>query len=356
MLGLHWFRRGDRGSDEPEDLYDDLDPGIEPLRSVTLGGESGVWDRSGGQQKSPDRPRKAPKPRRVAPAAAEPREPAGYSGQSEYSAGYSGDYPSGTSSDWISSDSVRRPGRGGGLRSRLPRGRVLYTIFAVIILPAVTVMFVIREQAHYNTADNGGDPANPPSAVVTGLAPSFFDLTPLPTDNTGPAPVPTPTATQPAGPPTQPAPTRTASPRPVVVQMSLNGLRPAVFANGPSGQKVASVIGLQRFPDSTSVFVSCSVQPATLTYQLGGGFTRFAATAGLTGDATPGNLVARITIIGDGRVLFTAMVSLDMPTSFAVNLAGVKTMVVAAAKVTGTCRDTNQPFGVLGSPQLTRRR
>jgi hypothetical protein len=217
-------------------------------------------------------------------------------------------------------------------------------------------MFVIHEQTSYNSSDNGDLAQNLPSAAVSALAPSFFDLTPLPTDKAGAPPQPTPTPSQPASPSTQPAPTRTASPRPVVVQMSLNGLRPTVFANGPSGQKVASVIGAQRFPDSTSVFVSCSDQPATLTYQLGGGFTRFAATVGLTGDATPGNLVARTTIVGDGRVLLTAMVSLDMPTSFAVNLTGVKTMVVAAARVSGTCRDTNQPFGVLGNPQLTRRR
>ena len=47
-MGLQWFRRGQRGSDGSDDPYDDeFDSELEPLRPVTLGGESGNLSRSG---------------------------------------------------------------------------------------------------------------------------------------------------------------------------------------------------------------------------------------------------------------------------------------------------------------------
>jgi hypothetical protein len=126
-------------------------------------------------------------------------------------------------------------------------------------------------------------------------------------------------------------------------------------ADGQSGQRVNSMLGSKRFPDSTGVFINCSAQPATLTYRLDGGYSRLTTTAGLSGDATPGNLVARFVITGDGRTLSTVTLSLDRSAALSIDLNGVRTMVVSAERVTGSCQESNQPYGVLGSASLVRR-
>jgi len=103
------------------------------------------------------------------------------------------------------------------------------------------------------------------------------------------------------------------------------------------------------------MFVGCSDTPATLAYKLDGAGVQLAATAGLTGNATPGDLVTRVTITGDGRTLAEAMVSLDRQAAVAANLAGVRRLVVSAQRVSGSCGLAGQPYGVLGNAQLLRK-
>ena len=127
-----------------------------------------------------------------------------------------------------------------------------------------------------------------------------------------------------------------------------------MVADGVSGRKMLAVMGRTTFPDSTSVFVSCSTGPATLTYRLDGDFTGLSAVAGLTGNSTPGDLVAQISVTGDGRTLAMTTVSLDRTAGISVNLRGVKTMVVTAQRISGECRNSDQPYGALGTATLRR--
>jgi hypothetical protein len=158
---------------------------------------------------------------------------------------------------------------------------------------------------------------------------------------------PTPDATVPPTPPAS-APARN-------VRVALHTLRPKVVANGSSGQHMSVVIGSQAFRDSTGVHVGCSDKPATLTYDLAGGYARLTATAGLSGSGTPGDLVTRLIISGDGRSLATVNVSLDRSASVSVDLSGVRTMVISAQRVRGTCRSIHQPYGALGNAFLVTR-
>jgi hypothetical protein len=115
------------------------------------------------------------------------------------------------------------------------------------------------------------------------------------------------------------------------------------------------VLGSTTFPDSTSMFVGCSGEPATLAYRLDGTGVRLTAAVGLTGDATPGDLVTRVTVTGDGRTLAEVTVSLDRQASIAVNLTGVRRMVISTQRVSGSCALSGQPYGVLGNAQLLRK-
>ena len=337
-MGLQWFRRGQRGSDGSDDPYDDeFDSELEPLRPVTLGGESGNLSRSGIQGSGlSDRGRRRSSGRR------------GWRSDSSVASGSNDKWESG---EWSSADGSS-PGSGRShVRGRMPRPRVIFTIFAIVILPAVTVLFVVREQSKFVSS---APPDLPGPSVPTDATPSFGGLSPSAPAGTARPSVPaTPSPVQPS--PVQPSPTRRPAPPPVVAKVALGTLLPITVADGPSGQRLVSVLGAQRFPDSTGLFVNCADNPATLTYQLNGRYTRLTATAGLTGDATPGDLLADVVIMGDGRPLVSATVSLDRIVPISINLTGIRTMVVSAVRAQGTCRNANQPFGVLGTATLTRR-
>ena len=340
-MGLQWFRRGQRGSEGSDEGYDEqFESGIEPLRSVTLGGESGNWSRSGIRSGGASEPGR--------------RRSGGRRGWRSDQSAVSGSYDKWGSGEWSSAD-ASSPGSRGASGRRMPSSRVLFTIFAIIILPAVTVLFVVREQSKFT---GSGSPDVPGQTVPNDATPSFGGLKPSATRRTAPSPSPSPTQPQaPDSPPPAPPPTKgpPAQPPPVT-RVALDTLRPAVVADGPSGQKMVTVLGSQQFPNSTSLFVNCDGKPATLTYQLNGGFTRLTTVAGLTGDATPGDLLANVVITGDGKMLAAATVSLDRIVPIGVNLTGVRTMVVSAVKARGSCGNANQPFGALGTAMLTRRR
>ncbi len=137
--------------------------------------------------------------------------------------------------------------------------------------------------------------------------------------------------------------------------VSLSALRPRAAPDQVSGKKVSAALGAHVFPDSTTASVGCFAKPATLVYQLDGQFNRMVAVLGLTGDATPGDLVAVMSIAGDGKVRQAATVSLDRQAHITVNLSGVRTLAVSTQRVRGTCRDSQQPYGLLGGATLTRK-
>src|SRR5262245_44138685 len=147
-MGLQWFRRGQRGSDGPDDPYDDeFESELEPLRPVTLGGESGNMSRSGirGSGLS-DRVRRRSSGRR------------GWRSDSSVASGSNGKWEA---VDWSSAEGSS-PGSGRShVRGRMPRSRVMFTIFAIVILPAVTVLFVVREQAKFTSSGPSADAPGP---------------------------------------------------------------------------------------------------------------------------------------------------------------------------------------------------
>jgi hypothetical protein len=343
-LSPRWFRGG-RGSDESDDSIDEqLSDGIEPMRSVALGGESGSWSLSRGRRnRSADRGQRRPAPARAA---------------------QSGESGSWESDEWVQGgdgDSTSTTNPVPRSRSASPRGRIAVTILAVIVLPIVTLFLVVNHQEP-GTQDTSASQTPDAADLIPSLPDAFPPGTGAPGGLPGadptPSAVPTPSAgpspSAPAAPPaTPPASARPA--QPVIVRVPLHTLQPRVVANGPSGQRTVGMLGSTSFPNSVSVFVSCSEQLATLTYTLDGRYVRLTATAGLTGDATPGDLVTRLLITGDGRALASVEVSLDRTAPISVNLTGVRSLVVAAQRERGTCRNSNQPYGVLGTAVLQRR-
>lgn len=122
---------------------------------------------------------------------------------------------------------------------------------------------------------------------------------------------------------------------------------------GPSGQHLDSVLAATRYPESTGVWVGCDGAPATVTYRLSGTYHRLIGTAGL-GDFTPGDITARITLAGDGRSLATLDVSRDRTATLDLDLTGVDTLVISAARVAGVCGASSIPYGALGDARLVR--
>jgi hypothetical protein len=244
-------------------------------------------------------------------------------------------------------------------RSLLPPKHVLAVGAAAVVIMAVVVALAVNSAGRAG----GGRPASqpqggpPPASATAGARTGDFGTVPGPSGSTQPAASPSPSAPAPSSPP--PAASSAAkppapAPRPSLRRVALYSVPADVHADGPSGKPADTVLGSTLFPDSTSMFVGCS-EPATLTYRLDGSGVRLTATAGLTGDGTPGDLVARVTVTGDGRTLANVTVSLDRQASVAADLSGVRTMVVSAQRVSGTCQRSGQPYGVLGAAQLLRK-
>ncbi len=241
--------------------------------------------------------------------------------------------------------------------SWMPQMHVIAVAVAAIVIVAVVVSLAMNSPGRTGggqAAPHGPSSAPPVSATVP--PGDFGNAVPGPTGSAEPDPAPS----TPAAPSTPPQSSgaggpHTASPRPSFRRVALYSQRADVQADGPSGQRVSRVLGSTVFPDSTSMFVGCSGAPATLTYRLDGQGVRLTATAGLTGEATPGDLVTRLIISGDGRTLADVTVSLDRQASIAADLNGVRSMVVSAQRVSGACTDVGQPYGVLGSAQLLRK-
>jgi hypothetical protein len=239
------------------------------------------------------------------------------------------------------SGKFRRPVRTGPPRWR--RGLTTFlAIGAILVLGFTLAVAANRVNLGGYDAAEEPDVDIPPPAVD----PSFEGVPPVPDPSASAEVPPSPDASASV------EPTPPASPPPANGRVALHTLKPGVAADGSSGQRLATVLGAQTFRDSTGVFVSCSEKPATLTYQLGGEYGRLTATAGLSGNATPGDLVARVVISGDGRSLATVTLSLDRSAPVSVNLYGVRTLVVSAQRVRGACRTAQQPFGVLGNAFL----
>jgi hypothetical protein len=229
---------------------------------------------------------------------------------------------------------------------------VLAAAAAAVVVVAVVVsltMSPLNRVGGGTAAPRNRTGSLPTSAAATAPPGDFNAVVPGPSDSAQPEPPP----------PSEPAPAKssphTAALQPTLRRAALYSLQADVAADGPSGQRVSSVLGSATFPDSTSMFVGCSDQPATLTYRLDGAGVRLTATAGLTSDATPGNLVTRVTVRGDGRTLAQVTVSLDRQASIAADLTGVRSLVVSAQRVSGSCAPTGQPYGVLGNAQLLRK-
>jgi hypothetical protein len=308
-LSPRWFRRRDRGSDISAWFDDQLDGDSEPLRSVTFGDDRGIRDRPGASARytnwGPDE-------------------------WTEHEEGSRG-----------SASVPPRPQRGWSIT------RIMLAVLGAAVLPVVTLLLV-------NHQPHGADETSvgPPNSVERQPSPARV----FPSDDAASAGADV-TAAVPPTPSARPAPSsRATSPRPVVVRVALHTLRPSVVADGPSGRPAVAVLGSAVYPDSTAVFVSCTTRPATLSYRLDGAFTDLTARAGLTGSVTPGNLVARFVITGDGRTLASVEVSLDHSVPIPVDLTGVRTLVVSAVEVRGTCRNSDQPYGVLGTAMLTGHR
>jgi hypothetical protein len=242
--------------------------------------------------------------------------------------------------------------------SWLPQKHVIAVAGAAIVVVAVVVSLAMNSPGRGGSgAVPHGQSNSPPASAAATVPPGGFGAAvPGSTGSAQPDP-PSSTPAAPSTPPPSsgPASPHTAAPRPSFRRVALYSLRADVQADGPSGQRVSRVLGSTLFPDSTSMFVGCSGTPATLTYRLDGAGVRLTATAGLTDEATPGDLVTRVTISGDGRTLADVTVSLDRQASISADLNGVRSLVVSAQRVSGSCTGFGQPYGVLGSAQLLRK-
>src|SRR5262249_35072316 len=150
-----------------------------------------------------------------------------------------------------------------GLAGQGARSRALIVVVGLVAAVLVVGTFAVATRQR-NTAGTSG--ASTPIGVPSSLpAAPPWSLTP-PSDSGSPSSEPLPLPSLTPSPPS-PAPKK-PSPRAVSPRVLLDTLRPVVVADGASGRKAVAVLGSTTFPDSTSVFVGCSTQPATLTYRL----------------------------------------------------------------------------------------
>lgn len=315
-------RGGRRPGPGTEDSFDDRsDIPIEPLRSMTMGDDSTSSDGSRSPRFDSSQSMESSDLRS---SGAWVRPEPGWE-----------DQPSNVRrrSKFASSGLFRRSS--GGPSGPGTRSRFLVGGLAAVVLLAGTAAVAI----HQRNAGNATPPANKPPAVTLPTAAATLGAPVLPGQ---------PSAAVSAQP-------SASAPAAATAQVALDTMHPTVVADGKSGgRSTAVVLGSANFAEATSVFVNCAAKPATLTYQLDKQFTRLTAVAGLTGNATPGDLVARIVISGDGKQLATEMVSLDRNSALSINLTGVTKMVITAQRATGTCQNAGQPYGVLGSATLRR--
>jgi hypothetical protein len=244
--------------------------------------------------------------------------------------------------------------------SWLPQKPVLAAAAAAVVLVAVVGSLAVNAPGRPRSGQTAtqGQSDLPQASATAAVPPGDFNaVVPVPTDSAQPDPTPPSATAAPSRPPqSSDATGRPAAPvQPALSRIPLYSLRADVNADGPSGQRVSTVLGSTTFPDSTSMFVGCADKPATLAYRLDGAGVRLTAAAGLTGDATPGDLVARVTVTGDGRTLAEVTVSLDRQASIAANLTGVRLMVISTQRISGSCTLSGQPYGVLGNAQLLRK-
>lgn len=327
-------RRGARKPGIEDSLGGRSDLPIEPLRSMTLGESSS----SGGTSGSPFDSGQPTDSSDIGSSGAWVRPEPGWEDQpSNYR----------RRSKFASSGLFRRAPKpsGQGMKPRLLLGGL-----AATVLLAGTAAVAMHQRNAGNNTPATGQAVNPPPAV-TGLPNNARLGSPVlpPPAATAPSAVP-PGASAMSAP--MSAPPSAAASGATTAQVALNTLHPAAAAGGMSGRQTFAVLGSTNFPNSTTVFVSCSGTPAMLSYQLDGQFTRLTGVAGLTGNATPGDLVTQMSISGDGRKLATETVSLDRSAAVSVNLTGVRTLAVTAQRVSGTCRDAGQPYAVLGGAML----
>jgi hypothetical protein len=339
-----WFNRGGRNSRENLESIDNQPQGaFEPLRSMTIGEASSL---SGSRNDSDGSGR---------------RRSSGF-----WRRRPSGGWDEQSSVDLSQDQSVRvqSPRRSvvaavGAAGRWSPR--LLFAAVGFVVVVAVAAAFSLVGNRH-NSGNNTADPpprapAAPPAAPATGsqggggFVPPSQLATP-PADGTPSADPSAPPGSDAPSPP----PPGNANPNPANNnRVSLNTLRPRVVPDEVSGKKVSASLGAHFFPDSTTASVGCFAKPATLVYQLDGQFSRMVAVLGLTGDDTPGDLVAVMSIAGDGKVREAATVSLDRQAHITLNLSGVRSLAVSTQRVRGTCRDSQQPYGLLGSATLTRK-
>ncbi len=334
-------RRGARKPGVDDSLGGRSDLPIEPLRSMTLGDESsssaGTSGRAFGSGQPTDSSDLGSSGAWVRPEPGWEDQPSNFRRRSRMSG----------------SGLFRRTPKssGQGMKSRLLLGGL-----AATVLLAGTAAVAMHQRNAGNNTTPPGQAANPPPAVTT--VPKGGGTLGAPV-----LPPPAATGATPAAPPAAGAMSAPMSGSPAAAapvpsgsattQMALSALQPTA-ATGMSGRSTFAVLGSTNFPNSTTVVVSCSGPAAMLTYQLDGQFTRLTGVAGLTGNATPGDLIADLSINGDGRKLATETVSLDRSAAVSVNLTGVKALTVSSQRMSGTCRDAGQPYAVLGSAMLHR--
>ena len=131
----------------------------------------------------------------------------------------------------------------------------------------------------------------------------------------------------------------------------LHALPVDVQAGGRSGELTAGQLDGISYPQSTSAWVGCDGSAATLTYRLGGRYTRLRGTAGLA-PHTPADVVATISVTGDGKPLASLAVSASQTSPLDVDVTGVQELVVEAIRTEGVCEDSPTPYGVLGDAYL----
>ncbi|WP_133694085.1 NPCBM/NEW2 domain-containing protein [Mycobacterium sp. BK086] len=167
-----------------------------------------------------------------------------------------------------------------------------------------------------------------------------------------------PRATQSTTNPTASAPSFTSiSPQagstPSVSGVPLYSRFQAEHSVGPNGKAIGADLAGTSFPNSTGMWVGCSGEEATTTYDLNGQFTRLQATAGLQLH-TPDALNVRVTISGDDRELERFEAQKATTVAVDVDVNGVEALVVAAiATNPALCTVSDKPYGALGGAMLT---
>jgi hypothetical protein len=257
------------------------------------------------------------------------------------------------------------PDRGGAVRrpishwfSWLPQKQVLAIAAAVIVVIAIVVSSLSHVgKSQHTSTEHRVSPQQSKTTVEPG---NFGNAAPELLGSDQPSPAPSSAPAQPSAAQSNPAQSNPAhqggggspQPPPAPRTVALYSLKATVHAAGPSGQHVGVVLGSTNFADSTSMFVGCSGTPATLTYRLDATGVRLTTIAGLAGNATPGDLVTRVTITGDGRTLSDVTVSIDRQVPITADLAGIRSLIISAQRVSGSCALDGQPYGALGNAQL----